>query len=428
MCSPLPRRSLFAAPLLLGGLATGATHASADERRNSFLVRDVRLFDGERVVESASVLVLGGRITAVVAVGATGRLAAPRGIRTYDGRGRTLLPGLLDAHVHADEEFRPGALRFGVTTELDMFGDPAPLAEARRQRRSLRRTERADLWSAGIGVTVPGGHPNVPGWDYPRLTPDTDVDEFVAARVREGSDYIKLIIDDGGGQLPTLTPEQVRAAVRAAHRRGKLAVAHAERLPHVRTAVEAGVDGMVHVAIDGELDEALIAEIRRVGCFVVPTVTVVDCGTSADDLLADRRIAPLLSAVQEYTLSQRNPRPCRPSYRQHAVGNTRRMHAAGIPVLAGTDAPLPGTTNGPSLLAALGYLVDAGLSPQQALASATAVPAEVFGLDDRGRVRPGRRADLVLVEGDPTTDITAVRDITAVFKNGYRVERTPSDA
>src|SRR5690606_24309643 len=113
------------------------------------------------------------------------------GFRVYDGRGRTLLPGLIDAHVHADDELRHDAPRFGVTTELDMFGDPGRIAAAKRQRRSLRRTTRADLWSAGVGVTVPGGHPRIPDWDYPRLAPDADPDAFVAARVREGSDYVK---------------------------------------------------------------------------------------------------------------------------------------------------------------------------------------------------------------------------------------------
>lgn len=73
----------------------------------------------------------------------------------------------------------------------------------------------------GIGVTVPGGHPNVPGWDYPRLTPDADPDRFVADRIREGSDYLKFVVDDGGTPpLPTLTPDQVRAVIAAAHRRG----------------------------------------------------------------------------------------------------------------------------------------------------------------------------------------------------------------
>lgn len=398
--------------LLAGGLGLALVPPPA---ANSFRIDNVRVFDGVRVVEKASVLVLDGRIAR--------SSAAAGGIRTYDGRGQTLLPGLIDAHVHTDEDFRADALRFGVTTELDMFGPPERLAAARRQRRSYARSNRADLWSSGVGVTVPGGHPHATGWEFPRVRPSDDVERFVADRIREGSDYVKIVIDDGGGTFPTLTPAQVRAAVRAAHRHGKLAVAHAERLPHVRTAVAAGVDGMVHVAIDGDMDDELVASVRRLGAFVVPTVAVIDCGASADDLLADRRIAPLLSEAQADTLRSRNPRPCRPEYRRFALANTRRLFAAGVPILAGTDAPLPGTADGPSLLAAVAYLVAAELSPARALAAATSVPARAFGLSDRGRIRAGQRADLVLVAGDPTADITALRDITAIFKNGYAVDR-----
>jgi imidazolonepropionase-like amidohydrolase len=372
------------------------------------------------VLDRASVLVLGGVIAAV----APG-LRAPRRIRTYDGQGRTLLPGLIDAHVHTSETGLGDALRFGVTTELDMFGDPAMLAEAKPGRRSLRRTARADLWSAGIGVTVPGGHPLVPGWDFPRLTPDAAPAAFVAARVSEGSDYIKLVIETGGNPpFETLTPEQVNAVVAAAHRHRKLAVAHAERVAHVRTAIEAGVDGLVHVAIDAPLDDAMVRAIRDLGAFVVPTVPVLDCGISADDLLADPRVQPYLSDEQTYLLHQRKP-VCRPSFRELSLVNLARLHAAGVPTIAGTDAPLPGTANGASMYGELDALVEAGLPPRAALAAATGVTARAFGLADRGRILPGRRADLLLVAGDPLADIKAIRDLELVLKNGYAVDRTP---
>jgi imidazolonepropionase-like amidohydrolase len=96
-----------------------------------------------------------------------------------------------------------------------------------------------------------------------------------------------------------------------------------------------------------------------------------------------------------------------------------------VPIRAGTDAPVRANANGVSLLAELGHLVRAGLGPSAALAAATSVPARAFGLADRGRIAPGLRADLVLVDGDPTADITDVRAIAAVWKNGRAVDRTP---
>jgi len=99
------------------------------------------------------------------------------------------------------------------------------------------------------------------------------------------------------------------------------------------------------------------------------------------------------------------------------------LHAAGVPILAGTDAPAPGSWNGASLHGELELLVRAGLAPAEALAAATSVPARIFHLEDRGRVAAGYRADLVLVRGDPTLDVTATRDIVAVWKAGVALRR-----
>jgi hypothetical protein len=106
----------------------------------------------------------------------------------------------------------------------------------------------------------------------------------------------------------------------------------------------------------------------------------------------------------------------------------RALFDAGVPILAGTDAPNPGTAHGSSLHRELELLVQAGLPPEAALAAATAVPARMYDLRDRGRIAPGLRADLVLVSGDPGRDITATRDIVAVWKRGAHLERTKPTA
>jgi imidazolonepropionase-like amidohydrolase len=101
----------------------------------------------------------------------------------------------------------------------------------------------------------------------------------------------------------------------------------------------------------------------------------------------------------------------------------RAMAARGVPVLAGTDAPAPGAAYGASIHRELELLVRSGLMPTQALVAATSAPARAFGLADRGRIAPGLRADLVLVEGDPTTDIHDTRRIVAVWKRGFEATR-----
>jgi imidazolonepropionase-like amidohydrolase len=146
------------------------------------------------------------------------------------------------------------------------------------------------------------------------------------------------------------------------------------------------------------------------------------------ELIQDDRIAPHLSKYQMEFLKRtpvQNARQINPDNPRSAV---RQLQARGVDVLAGTDAGATTVLHGASLHAELALLVQAGLTPIQALSAATRLPAERFGLNDRGELRPGRRADLVLVEGDPTTDIKATRAIARVFKNGYQIDRAVTPA
>lgn len=414
------RRHVLAMLPAVAALTASPGLAAGSPAPNGFLIRDVRIFDGRRVVERGSVLVAGGRILAA------GHLPRLNHSTVYDGRGRTVLPGLIDSHVHSYPEGRADALRFGVTTELDMLNDPALIPAARAQRRSTAKTATADLWCAGNGITVPGGHPFAVDWPLPRVEPDTDIERFVADRVAEGSDYIKFVSEPGrpGQPLPTLTARQVERVIAAAHHHGLRAVGHAERRGVYLQAAEAGADGLVHVFADAEATADDVRAIKRSEVFVMPTFSVIDSGVGAIELLEDERVADWLSPHQQYFLSQ-IPDPPRPEYLRVATANIRKLHAAGVPILAGSDAPIRANANGVSMLMEVTHLVRAGLSPTEALTAATAGPAHHFGLTDRGRITPGRRADLLLVDGDPTTDITALRAIHTIWKNGHVVDRTP---
>ena len=113
----------------------------------------------------------------------------------------------------------------------------------------------------------------------------------------------------------------------------------------------------------------------------------------------------------------------RPHGIENALRSARILHQAGIPLLAGTDAPNPGAPHGAGLHAELRLLTLAGFSPIEALRSATALPAQIFRLPGRGRIAPGYRADLLLVRGDPTRDIRATASIDRIWKNGFAVKR-----
>lgn len=398
--------------------------APAVGRAQSFAVTGVRVFDGERVIPRATVVVQDGRISAV---GPTAR--APAGARVVDGAGRTLLPGLIDAHTHTFGAARSDALRFGVTTELDMFTHPSVLGSLRRERDAVAPTAQSDLFSAGVLATAPGGHGTEYGFPIPTLTSPAEADAFVAARIAEGSDYIKVVYAPRLGAR-SLDRATMAAVIAAAHARGRLAVVHVQELEAARAAIDAGADGLAHVFSDVAGDPALyrLAAARKV--FVVPTLTVMagvaGLGEGAR-LAADPRFAATLSAEQTGMLKQAF-RPQTFYKYPVAAEAVAGLRAAKVDILAGTDAGNPGTTHGASLHQEMALLVRAGLTPTEALRAATGAPARRFRLEGRGRIVPGARADLVLVDGDPTRDIEATRAIVEVWKNGRTVERRPASA
>lgn len=408
-----------------GDVAPAAAAPASAAPAGEFAIADARVFDGERTLERATVHVRDGRI---VAVGES--LALPAGITTIPGAGRTLLPALIDAHVHSWGSARQDALRFGVGTELDMFTDPAQLPAARREREALDATDRADLWSAGHLATAAGGHGTQFGMPVPTLATPGEAAAWVAARKAEGSDYVKLVREDmhvygAAHALPTLDRATAKALIDAAHAEGLKAVVHVSSLEDARQSIEDGADGLVHIFHDIPADAAFVALARERGAFVVPTLTVVAGFSGRPSTLADDpRILPWLTAEQRASLTARFPAQPQPQHLAHALASVRALHAAGVPVLAGTDAPNPNTAHGASMHDELAWLVEAGLTPAEALASATAKAATAFGLADRGRIVTGQRADLLLVEGDPTRDITATRAIAMLWKNGRAVDRS----
>jgi imidazolonepropionase-like amidohydrolase/beta-lactamase class A len=385
---------------------------------------NVRLFDGETVITATNVVVEDGLI---IAVGTD--VDQPAGAEVIDGAGKTLLPGLIDAHTHV---FSPDALRqalvFGVTTEMDMFMDYQLATQLRQEQAETGAVDRADLFSAGTLATAPGGHGTQFGLTIPTLTGPDEAAAFVADRVAEGSDYIKIILEDGQEielDLPTLDQATVTALVAAAHANDKLALVHVQTLAAAQQALDANADGLAHIFTDAVPDEAFIEQAVESGLFVIPTLAIFqNIGSEPADLsvIDDPFLTPYLTAADLQSLESPYS-----GFADLSLANgqeaVKLLFDAGVPILAGTDAPNPGTAHGASLHRELVLLTDAGLSPVDVLHAATAANAAIFGLTDRGRIAPGLRADLLLVNGDPTTEITATRDIAGIWKLGVPVDR-----
>jgi imidazolonepropionase-like amidohydrolase len=401
-------------------------HTRAFAASESIVFRNVRLFDGAKLAPSTTVVVTDG---VIVALGQGAQV--PEGAKVIEGQGKTLLPGLIDCHTHCFDvaQLRAAAV-FGVTTELDMFTSQDFAANMRSEQRSGKGRDRADLVSAGILVTAPGGHGTEYGFSIPTITAPEQAQAFVDARLAEGSDYIKIVYDDGaeiGIPWKTISRETLAAVIRATHARKKLAVVHVLARVKARDALAEGVDGLVHLFIDEPADEPLVRLAVEKKAFVIPTLTVLESvgGKSGGSLLADEpAFKPFFLPADLRMLKSSFPgRPGNDEKAEIPAATVRKLHAAGVPILAGTDTGNPGTAHGASLHRELELLVAAGLSPAEALAAATSVAADKFGLADRGRIAPGLRADLLLVEGDPTTTIKATRAIVGVWKQGQPIDR-----
>ena len=412
-------------------IALSASWLLAQSGDTAYVIRNVRVFDGESVAERQTVVISEGKIAA-----AGSAVAVPAGAQEIAGDGRTLLPGLMDAHVHlpffGPDQALQQNLAFGVTTVVVMWGAP-PLVAQVKELEAANRPDLAALLIAGTGATAPGGHPTQMDPQAAKLTPTLsspgEADAFVAARVAEGSDFIKIIYDDiasYGKKLPMLDEATVAALVTAAHARGRIAVAHIGTEGHARGAIAAGVDGLAHLFEGTTVTPDFGQFAAKHGVFVIPTLSTLYSGCGKPDgpgFLQDADVMKQVKPQFRGLLEMASP-PAKLSC--DALPQTiRQLVAAGVPVLAGTDTPYPGLTYGASLHRELEHLVNAGLTPAVALAAGTSAVAKAFRMNDRGRIQAGLRADLLLVDGDPTKQIRDTRNIVAIWKRGVRVQRAP---
>jgi imidazolonepropionase-like amidohydrolase len=240
----------------------------------------------------------------------------------------------------------------------------------------------------------------------------------VAARVDEGADFIKIIYDNFkmfDEDIPTLRKETMEAVVEAAHAQGKMAVVHSRDVEAWADVIDAGVDGIVHLPVDEVPDAALIEQMKEKGIWVGANLSLNR--PEGKTLIDDLALGPMLTAVEKESLQNFRPMH-REGGDQIALDTLRALHAAGVTILPGSDTPNGGTSFGATMHLDIALLVENGFTPMEALRSATADAAAAFELEDRGRIKEGLQADLLLVEGKPDQNITDTRNIIAVFKAG----------
>lgn len=356
-------------------------------------VTNVRIFNGEYLTEPTTIMFENGLILEKT-TGAADNI--------IDGSGCTMLPGLIDSHIHLDDiNNLKEAARYGVTTMLDMTTVSPELIDSLRNQPGL-----SDVRSCYFAACAPDCA-LIEAMGYPESTivyNADDAERLVNEQVDLGADYIKIILDNPMKAKNVLSPETIVALVSAAHKNNKLVFAHATTPGDFKTAIEAGVDVLNHMPLVGMLSPAIVDTIVAKGVLVIPTMVMMK--GMAESL---HKIMP--GASVDY---------------QNVEFLVNILHKAGAMIIAGTDAnrtnDLCHIAHGSSLHQELELLVVAGMTPVQALQSATCVPAEAFSFNNRGVIAADRRADLLLVAGDPTVDISATQAIKGVWINGVQVD------
>lgn len=315
---------------------------------------------------------------------------------------RFLLPGLIDTHVHLGERSRLiDAVRAGLTTVVDLGTHPDSLVDGLRTDAELPA-----ILSAGSAASAPGslqitqmGFPAESG-----ATGPADAERFLDWRVDNEADLIKIIIEDPAAtEVPALSIETLRGLVDGAHARGLLTVAHVVTAAAFDRGLDAGVDVLTHAPLDRPLEPRTLERMRERDTVVSPTLVMMRA-------MADARFGDHADAAFAV-----------------ALDNVRAMLDAGITVIAGTDAnetPFAPVHHGPSLHDELDYLITAGMTTSEAIRAATSSAAEALNLRDRGRVVEGTRADLVLADRDPLTNVGTLRTPAEVWVAGVSRHRS----
>ncbi len=416
------------------------------------VLQGARLIDGtgKAPLEDAVLVVDGARIAAV---GAAGKVKVPKGARVVDVKGRTIMPGLVNAHGHvglvvngqnrADgytkENVQAQLVRYeqyGVTSVLSL-GLNRDLGYQVRDEQRAGGLPGASLFSAGRGIGVPDAAPPVPVAPDQVYRPKT-IEEAVSD-VRETAthhpDFLKLWVDDIYGKFPKMDPAVFKAAIAEAHRDKIKVASHVFYLADAKALIADGVDALAHSIRDQPVDAALVQQMKKRGTFYVATLSVdesafafVDDPSLLDDPFLAGALAP--EVIERFRTPEYREKvkadPNLPKIRaalENGMKNVKALQDAGVQIAFGTDSGAnPVRIPGWAEHRELELLVRAGLTPMAALVAATRGSARMLGAQDRGTLEKGKRADFVVLAANPLEDIRNTRKLVSIWNGGREVQ------
>jgi len=412
------------------------------------------LYEGARVIvnarrtplENAALLVSGGR---VVRVGSQGSVKAPKDAVRVNLSGKTVIPALLDTHIHIgyQKDLAYAAASYtrdnladqlqryaysGVAAVLSLGTDPGEMPFS--QRVEQERTGGTLLLLAGKGLAGPNAGPGDAALKPSAWSVATEAEARNAVRqeAARGVDFIKVWVDDRGGTVKKTPPEIYRAIIDEAHKRKLRAIAHVFYLDDAKDLARSGIDGFAHLIRDREVDDEIIALIKQHGIFVMPNLGLAASRTLSpapawlDEPLSRETTPPLILERMRATFASRTPQALENSRRVYALmrRNLAKLNSAEVKIILGGDSgAIPDHFHAFTSHRELEWMVDAGMSPAQALTAGTATAAEFLRLKNRGTLEAGRSADFIVLNANPLEGIASTRQIADVYLHGEKVDR-----
>jgi imidazolonepropionase-like amidohydrolase len=445
----MPRKS----PALLCLLTFLAAWTAPPAAAETILFEGARIIpgDGGAAIENGAMLVDG---SAVQRVGRKGEIALPDGAKRVDVTGKTIMPAIVSAHVHPG--FQRGlsysaqnytretvmddlnrALYFGISVVNSLGVEKGDVLYDIRAEQAEGRLGGARLLLAGRGIGAPNAGPGAAA--YANIAYEITTEQQALDAVRELAarrvDGMKIWVDDRGGRAPSLPLALSRTVIDEGHRLGFKVSAHIFYHKDAMELAAAGIDNFAHLVRDTVMSDELIATMVRKGIYVMPNLGAQERGTHTAvpawfeepyfaGLLAETEPAALITRIRA-SFTSRDEAAAARSRATYAIlqKSVAKLAAAGARVILGSDTGLEDHPFGFAEQKELQFMAEAGMTPAQVIVASTSRSAAFLGLDDRGVIAPGKRADLLVLDANPLDDIRNTRRIAAMYIAGKEVDR-----
>ena len=437
-------------------MLVSSSSVGAQTSTRPIVLRGALLIDGTgRPAIENSVLVIQG--DNILAAGKSGSVPIPKDAALQDMSGKTIMPALVNLHGHlglttngvdsvggnyTEENVRRQLkkyLSYGVAT-VASFGQDADLIFELRDAQQAGNSGGARFFTAGRGLAEANSHPNPADIRYHPKTPDEargDVREIAAHH----PDYVKMWVDDNLGRSPKMQPEIYQAIIDEAHRQHVRVFAHEFYLADAKGLLAAGVDGFAHSVRDQPVDNELIQAMKARDVFLIPTLVREEVmfiyaqgGKWLNDPFFQAGVDPgVLTTLASPAFTDKTRQdPDLDKYKaglEMAKKNLKALHDAGVKIAFGTDSGVPARFPGYFEHRELQLMVEAGLTPMQAIVAATSTNAAILkGQREFGTLEHGRRADFLVLDASPLQDIRNTEKLSAVWQAGKTVPSVSAPA